>query len=137
MRLLLDSCCDGNEGGGGDFNSGHTIDCPNFLSAIAKLHTFQHLLKSFSFIDNIYNDSFNPKTGRHDKTKRECCAEFLNLPVDNEIVDIYYLCHEYRGGQKDAIKYRVGMEERIKEVNKEQDELEEKLFKNKVKNVLS
>jgi hypothetical protein len=113
MRILLDSCCDGDEGGNGDLNTGHNTYCHNFPEKSRKefLELVEtDILVSFNGIDYIYNNSFNPKTGKHDKSKRQACAEFLKLPINNPTVDIYYLCYKYRGGQPDAIKYRLSHE---------------------------
>ena len=75
--------------------------------------TAQHLIADFAAVDRIYNKSFDPKCGTrnlHLLTKREACAEFLNLPLEHPLVDLYYLMHEYRAGQPDAIQHRLTQE---------------------------
>lgn len=38
MRILLDSCCDADEGGGGFQNSGHDFGCKRGNSILKELH---------------------------------------------------------------------------------------------------
>lgn len=49
MRILLDSCCDGDEGGGGDFNTGHNIDCNNFPKDASAQSKKWHLINASTY----------------------------------------------------------------------------------------
>ena len=74
--------------------------------------TAAQIIDDFAAVDRIYNESFDPKCGNsnlHLLTKREACSEFLNLPIDHPLVDLYYLMHEYRAGQPDAIRHRINL----------------------------
>ena len=74
--------------------------------------TAAQIIADFAAVDRIYNESFDPKCGNanlHHLTKREACSEFLKLPIDHPLVDLYYLMHEHRAGQPDAIRYRINL----------------------------
>lgn len=78
-----------------------------FLSQKQLTTAVTQIANGFETVDRVFNDSFDPKLGRQSMTKRETCANWLNLPTDHILVDFFWAMHELRLGQSEAIQHRI------------------------------